>query len=51
MIANILIAIGFFGLGFLIGGAIGISVDEKKKPEKKNGFYVWIDEYVYAGKN
>ena len=51
MIANILIAIGFFGLGFLIGGAIGVSVDEKKKPEKKDGLVIWIDEYVYAGKN
>lgn len=51
MIANILIAIGFFGLGFLIGGAIGVSVDEKKKPEKKDDLIIWIDGYIYADKD
>jgi len=52
MIANILIAVGFFSLGFLIGGAIGVSTDEKKKPKKKNGiYYIWIDECVYADKD
>ena len=52
MIANILIAVSFFSLGFIIGGAIGISKkDEKPKPNEKEDIVIWIDGYIYADKD
>lgn len=50
MIANILIAVGFFTLGFLLGGAFALINSDKKVNEKKDEkqIVICIDGIIYA---